>query len=221
MKRTLTLGLATVCSLTIGVAATDAAISLANPSFEEPQLIGTYQTGFDGTSWQAVLTASNRGGIIPEDVGGFGTDPNAKAPDGRQWAFLSNNSYIYQHIGSLDAGQKLHVTFTQYMQLNSGTGSDLSIEIWNGDPTGNGIKLDSVTFLHLPKGQKAFREATLDPGGAVSDLYFVVRAVTGTGDSTNVSFDNFVLTAIPEPASLVLMGAGGLFLLRRRCGDYR
>jgi hypothetical protein len=45
---------------------------------------------------------------------------------------------------------------------------------------------------------------------------FVAQAGGGGGTTTNFYFDNVVLQAIPEPASLGVLGATGLVLVVRR-----
>ena len=54
------------------------------------------------------------------------------------------------------------------------------------------------------------------PGIVDAKIAFVAQAGGGSGTTTNFYFDNVRLTAIPEPASLGLLGATGLMLVVRR-----
>jgi hypothetical protein len=54
-------------------------------------------------------------------------------------------------------------------------------------------------------------------GGHESNLIkMVVSGSTGTPDNGNNRFDNILITGIPEPASVLLLGLGAVALLRRR-----
>jgi hypothetical protein len=54
------------------------------------------------------------------------------------------------------------------------------------------------------------------PGIVEAKIAFVAQAGGGSGTTTNFYFDNVVLSAIPEPTSLGLLGATGLMLVVRR-----
>jgi len=54
------------------------------------------------------------------------------------------------------------------------------------------------------------------PGIADGKIAFVAQAGGGTGQTTNFYFDNVVLSAVPEPASLALLAFGAPMLVIRR-----
>ncbi len=203
---------------TFGASAAFGALNVTNHSFEEPS-VPQFQEGFANTSWSSVLSYDGAGGVVREGIFGFELAANGDAPDGVQWAFLREGGYIYQNVGSVEAGDIVHVSFSQYHQTNiQGAGSGLSVELWMGSPAPmeGGVLLASAQFDPTAVGMQAFREADLVPGMAVNDLYLVLRAVDAGTNRANVSFDNIVLSIVPEPASLALFGIGGVTLLRRR-----
>ena len=76
-----------------------------------------------------------------------------------------------------------------------------------------GALMDSQ-YVSLPALN--IEDLVLDPG---DDLLFSIRSRTNTigFDGYNVQLlDNVTITVVPEPATLALLGLGGLALLRRR-----
>lgn len=76
------------------------------------------------------------------------------------------------------------------------------------DPASSSADDDSYRF----RGENNASNAEV---GDSTDLYLFLQNVN-TGNSNNVDFDNFVVSDIPEPASLGLLGLGALMLRRRR-----
>jgi hypothetical protein len=52
-------------------------------------------------------------------------------------------------------------------------------------------------------------------GGSDTNFKFIARGVGNPG-ATNVYFDNFAVSEVPEPTSMALLGLGALALLRRK-----
>ena len=53
-------------------------------------------------------------------------------------------------------------------------------------------------------------------GTVVSDRYVAVALKLGGSPMGSLHFDNITVTAVPEPATLLLLGLGGVILRRRR-----
>lgn len=133
----------------------------------------------------------------------FGNDPEG----GRPWILMRNNGAAVVFAGP----------GTQNNLGGPGTGTyasdvfhtlrlvlDTTPALWTVDAYINGVQLDLNSG---DPGSMTFTYATNPTIGSV--------ALNGGGGSGYVyTFDNFVL--IPEPATLGLLGMGGLMLLRRR-----
>lgn len=59
-------------------------------------------------------------------------------------------------------------------------------------------------------------DATIDLSGIASARYIGMNFLSGQGGNESVGFAEVQVTAVPEPASLTVLGLGGLLTLRRR-----
>jgi len=80
---------------------------------------------------------------------------------------------------------------------------------------GSGALTDGTTAAVEGSFRNFSHALASDPTGA---LGVRIEAVSFTGGGDQVTFDNVQVSAIPEPASLVLLAAGGLLMLPRRRG---
>ena len=79
------------------------------------------------------------------------------------------------------------------------------------------IEVTPVNVTYLLDGTPIIQTPTLVSNGQVSLAYNdVFSSVASPAGSMFVVYDNLSVEVIPEPASLALMGLGGLMMLRRR-----
>ena len=99
--------------------------------------------------------------------------------------------------------------------VNANTPAGTSVMYLMGDPTTGGVFMDfSIVAVPIPNL----------PSGVIADQMILsydtvvgVGNVTLTlwGDDTNTLFDTQVISQVPEPMTMGLLGLGGLFLRRR------
>lgn len=216
-----------------------------NADFETPSLGGDdggeqYNNGDLGSGWTKTLTppSSSEWGLVDPPTSFYGAQNPLPAPfDGRQTAYmnLSRDSgavseVVSDPIGTLGAGEVYTLSVGAGTRFAASVGYSAS---WAADAV-IGLELLDGTDLGTFAVQGVSGSAnalwdvqyTLDvdadaPGAVGQQARIVIRGVNTTTDQdgfSQLAFDNVRLdvTAVPEPASLVLLIAGGLALLTLR-----
>lgn len=196
--------------------------TLGNANFETPDMGnagGAYSYGAAGPTNGFDLSPAGQGGtgftfgpgsgLAAEgsDFGVGGVGGGAGTPDGDQVAFIQGTGSFSQAVGGLVGGEIVTVNFLAASRPNAGP-SPLQVSL------GGTLLTFSGSQTINPGG--SFITYTSDPvtvAGAGSTLTF-----TGLGQGTAdvSSFIDAVSVTIPEPATLSLLGLGGLALLARR-----
>lgn len=143
---------------------------------------------------------------------------------------------IYQEIGAYEANEDVIVAMLTNLTVNrAGTSVDLVAELWSGAfgsgtdgalLSSFGTLLDSATVTSLstdgatPTGNGVFN-LTLNAGtlGGAGDALFLRLVNANPVSNDQLLVDDVSAQSggiVPEPASLSLMGLGGLLVLRRR-----
>ena len=111
-------------------------------------------------------------------------------------------------------GGTINVGDTIYLSGNASADSEFHLD--GGVVTAAGLVMTSLGSLDLTEGE--MRLAGDDSSIVLG--YINSGLITGYGDSDNVRFNfdgtDTIITAVPEPVTIVLLGLGGLLSLRRR-----
>lgn len=205
MHRKHGLGLASLVLATGGASSVFATpISVPNGGFESPQ-VAVFGSA---DNW----TSANGNGLCADSV----YVPGATDPDGGgQCGYIVNGSYLATAapIATLDPA----ATYTVNFSTSTGIGLFVTAELVDGSPTG-AVLAHSLAYTS-PSGQFTAQSAVLKPdGGTANDPLYLVFVASGQGyqlfiDGVSAS------SAVPEPASIGLLGLCGAGLLARRRKD--
>ena len=196
--------LLTAAALMLVAATAQAALVVENGSFELPDLgastwawlyVGTTQEGWKNhhgeTFWQS---PSNYGWEIGD------------AADGDQVLGVRQGARVSQLIGTVEAGET-DITVSFAHALQDGMVAPPNIRVLLVDESGWGViaGITDLTGSSSSSWTTGSFTAYDVPVGTSVRLWFD----TGGSSSAAVLFDNFAVSAVPEPATMGLLGIGG------------
>lgn len=224
------LNICTLAALLAAAAVNAAPITIDNASFESP-VTATFD--FTVTSWFEENKTAND---ALESVQNEAANVNLPlTPFGVNWMNLTDAAAIYQEIDTFVANTEYTFSGLLIGDRSNKLFGALNVQLWVGNGTGaNNTALssfatlaDSATFditeVATPS-TLAISDFTLSVGTSFTSgdsvwLRFSSTDGGGVANDSQVLFDNInVVSAIPEPASILLVGLAGIagLALRRR-----
>jgi len=199
----------------LSIASASAALTLAcGVHAQELTSNGGFETG-DTTDWVSFPTAT--GTFTADTVGG--------ASEGTYYGRIANTDlaagFVVKQanigVGQVNPGDPIAISFD--MRLDVEAGGVANVEFFS-ELSGGGVsasELLATEIFDIPTFQ-TFTFNTIagpDVSGGVT-LQFVAATGGATGSSAILDVDNVSVAVVPEPASIALLGAGGLLTLMRR-----
>jgi len=184
--------------------------------------LSNYPTGdsdFTGPTLAEITSSGNKSGfnggmIAGLEVDGFNNPGDYRFGHSaavRFWGGGSSNTGVVNVGANPNFPLVYDVLWTVTISGDDATGWTIESEIEAEGPIDSsgtiGLLTDTTSFSRVDAGFDGWASAT---GYRVG----VNRGGTATAPGDSITFDNF--RAVPEPASLALIGLGGLMLLRRR-----
>ena len=196
------------------------------------------------------LNEAHDGTISDNTITGMASNAIGLNPDGPHDLDITGNTLSGNGWGVIlgDGGVNISMTWNEILN-NTGAGvlywddennandaddgtTTTNVVINNNDIVGNGDGIRAYSSYNNYGGDPppgTVIDARMNwwgdvsgPSGGVTDPW-TAEVANGSGDSillTNVAFDDWRSSAIPEPARMGLLGLGGLALIRRRRSEY-
>ncbi len=207
--------IASLVAVAAGAFASATPVFIENPSFEA-QTLGSgdfFYSPTQITGWSSTAT----GGA---DRGVWHTTATGK--DAINIAFAYANNAIAQQLSATLVADRTYTL--DYLLGRTGSTTDGSVELWAGGTVSNGVVTGGTLLasktVNLNSGvmTEYSMDYTSPSAGSIIGQALTVRLLGTTRGGSYVSFDNIRLSAnpVPEPASMLALGAGAVALLRRR-----